>query len=135
MNNYIDYNYYENTFAGKLIPGDVFNKCATIASGKVRNSIFNRDISLFEKEIKTATCLVAEIIYNQYLNKEKIKNIVQGVEKQITSEKIGDYSRNLSNVSVDDLIKLSSNDYVNNHINEVIEDCLLSTGLMYCGGF
>ena len=133
MNNYINYDYYIETYKGSLIPQDDFDKYAIKASGKVRNRIFNRDISLFEIEVKNATCSVADILYNQSLNQERIKNIANGTEKVISSEKVGDYSRNISNMSIDDLRKLSSNEYIDCLIEEEIEDYLLVTGLLYCG--
>ena len=130
MSNYIDYEYYGDTFNGTLIPEELFDKYATMASGRVRNNIFNRDITYFEDEVKTATCCVAEILYNQYLNKEKLKNISNGAEKVITSEKVGDYSRNIQ-----DLLKIISDEEVDKQVMSVLEDYLLSTGLLYCGGF
>ena len=74
---YINYDYYIETYKGSLIPQDDFDKYAIKASGKVRNRIFNRDISLFEIEVKNATCSVADILYNQSLNQERIKNIAK----------------------------------------------------------
>lgn len=135
MNSYINYDYYINAFKGDLIPVENFNKYSAIASNKVRTRIFNRDISLFENEVKNATCLVAEILYNQYLNQEKLKNVISGNEKIVTSEKIGDYSRNISNVSANDLQKLISTDYINDLIENTLEDSLYPTGLLCCGGF
>lgn len=133
MNNYIDYDYYNQTFNGDLIPQEEFDKYAIKASSKVKNRIMNKDITLFESEVKNATCSVAEILYNQHLTQEKIKNITIGTEKVISSEKVGDYSRNISNVSIDDLKKLSSSDYVDNLIETELEDYLLVTGLLYSG--
>lgn len=133
MSSYINEDYYYSTYKGDLIPQIDFEKYAIKASNKVRNRILNRDISLFETEVKNATCSVADILYNQYLNLERLKNIANGTEKVISSEKVGDYSRNISNVSIDDLKKLSSNEYIDSLINEEIEDYLLSTGLLYCG--
>ena len=135
MNNYVDYNYYTETFKGTLIPNQEFDKYATMASGRIRNNIHSRDITYFEKEVKTATCCVAEIFYNQYLNKEKLKNISSGTEKIVTSEQVGDYSRNISNLSIQDLLKIISDEEVDKEIVAVLEDYLLSTGLLYCGGF
>lgn len=133
MNNYIDYDYYNKTFKGDLIPQERFEKYAIKASNKVRNRILNKDISLFESKVKNATCSVANILYNQYLNQEKLKNILNGTEKVISSEKVGDYSRNISNVSIDDLKKLSSNEYIDSLIESELEDYLLATGLLYPG--
>lgn len=133
MNNYINYDYYKETFKGDLIPQEEFEKYAMKASSKVKNRIFNRDISLFESEVKNATCSVANILYNQYLKLKKLENIISGTEKIISSEKVGDYSRNISNVSIDDLKKISSNEYIDNLIEEELENYLLITGLLYCG--
>ena len=135
MRNYIDYGNYISDYIGKLIPQNEFEKYASRASGIVRNAIFNRDITYFEKEVINATCSVAELLYNQYLNKEKIRKIMDGTDKIITSEKVGDYSRNIGSISIDDLKKVSADDYIEMQIIQVLEDYLLSTGLLYCGGF
>lgn len=133
MNNYINYDYYKETFNGDIIPQEDFEKYAIKASSKVRNRIMNKDISLFESEVKNATCSVADILYNQYLTQERLKNIAIGTEKVISSEKVGDYSKNMSNISIDDLKKLSSNEYVDELIEKELEDYLYMTGLLYCG--
>ncbi len=133
MNNYINYDYYKETFNGDIIPQEDFEKYAMKASSRVRNKILNKDITLFETEVKNATCSVADILYNQYLTQERLKGIAVGTEKVISSEKVGDYSRNISNISIDDLKKLSSNEYVDKLIEEEIENYLLLTGLLYCG--
>lgn len=133
MNSYVDYDYYNKTYKGDTIPQKEFEKYAMKASSKVRNKILNKDITLFETEVKNATCSVADILYNQYLTQERLKGIAVGTEKVISSEKVGDYSRNISNISIDDLKKLSSSEYVDKLIEEEIENYLLMTGLLYCG--
>ena len=133
MDNYIDYDYYKNTFKGDLIPQDKFDIYAIKASGKVRTRIMNRDITQFKILVQNATCIVAEIIYNQNLNKEKLQNIINGTDKLVTSEKVGDYSRNISNLSIEELQNISSNEFVDNLINQELESQLLFTGLLYCG--
>lgn len=133
MNNYIDYDYYSNTFHGNVIPQEKFENFAIRASSRIRYRIFNRDISLFEKDVKNATCSVAEILYNQSLNKEKIVNITNGTVKVITSEKVGDYSRNISNPSISDLLQITSEEYINNLIEKELENYLFYTGLLYSG--
>ena len=133
MNSYIDYNYYSNTFKGKLISKEEFDNLAIRASYKVRNRIFDRDISLFENEVKNATCSVAEILFNQNLNKRKLENILNGTEKQISSEKVGDYSRNIANISLADLEKYSSNEYIDNQIESELQNSLFFTCLLYTG--
>ena len=131
MGNYIDYDYYSNTFKGTLIPQKEFEMYATKASNEVRLRIMNRDISKYETEVKKATCSVADILYNQYLIKQKIQDILLGTEKVISSEKVGDYSRNFSNVSVSELQKQCDN--TTNKINEELDKSLLFTGLLYTG--
>lgn len=132
MNSYIDYNDYTK-FGGNLIPQEKFDKFAKGASYEVRLRIQNRDISNFENEVKDATCSVADILYNQFTEKEKIKNIVSGTEKVITSEKVGDYSRNISAITLNDLLSLSSNEETSKEINKIVEQQLLFTGLLYGG--
>lgn len=133
MDSYIDYNYYTDNFGGTLIPQKNFDELAKGASYEVRLRIQNRDISNFENEVKDATCSVADILYNQFIEKEKIKNIVNGNEKVITSEKVGDYSRNISAISLNDLLLLSSNEKVSKEINKITEQYLLFTGLLHWG--
>lgn len=133
MNNYIDYNYYANTFKGTLIPQEKFDVNAMKASSKIRNRIMNKDISSYETEVKNAACLVAEIIYNQELNKIHLNNVINGTENIITSEKVGDYSRTMGGVSITELEKLSSNEYTNKLIDQEIEETLFLTGLLYSG--
>lgn len=133
MSNYVDFDYYIKTFKGDLIPRQEFDKYAMRASNKVRNRVLNKDINLFENEIKNATCSIAEILYNQFLNKKRLNNMLNGSELILSSEKVGDYSRNISNVSISDLEKLCSDEYVKGLIETELEDYLLTTGLLYCG--
>lgn len=128
---YIDYTYYSQTFGGTLIPQTNFNKYATEASNKVRNAIMNRDITGYETQVKTATCLVAECVYNQTLNKNKINNVISGTDSIITSEKVGDYSRTLANVSASELESLIEKS--SKEIDGILKDYLLTTGLLYNG--
>lgn len=129
--NYIDYQYYSVTFGGTLIPQTNFNKIATEASNIVRNSIMNRDITGYETQVKTATCLVAECVYNQTLKKNKINNVISGTDSIVTSEKVGDYSRTLSNVSASELKTLIAD--TSKEIDGILQDYLLMTGLLYNG--
>lgn len=131
MSNYIDENYYYNTYKGKQISQDKFKEFATKASNEVRIRIFNKPITGYENEVQTATCLVAEILYNQSLKKEKIESILFGTEKIVTSEKVGDYSRNISTVSVTDLQR--DYDSTSEQIDKELEKVLLFTGLLYSG--
>lgn len=131
MSNYIDEDYYYKTFCGNLIPQQEFEKYATKASNEIRVRIMNRNISNYETEIKKATCSVADILYNQFLIKQKIQSIILGNEKIISSEKVGDYSRNFSNTSISELQKEC--DRTTDKINEELDQSLLFTGLLYTG--
>ena len=129
--NYIDYEYYSLTFGGTLIPQIDFLNTATQASAKVRNAIGGKDITGFESQVKTATCLVAECLYNQTQRKQKINNVINGEDRIITSEKVGDYSRTISNVGSTELQTLINN--TSKEIDEILKDYLLTTGLLYNG--
>lgn len=131
MSNYIDYDYYSNTFKGTLIPQEEFEQYATKASNEVRLRIFNKSIKGFENQVQNATCSVADIIYNQNLKKQRIDLLLSGAEKVVTSEKVGDYSRNISAVSLSDL--QADYDSTDRKINEEIQKALLFTGLLYSG--
>ena len=133
MKSYIDEDYYYDVYEGDLIPQEKIEKFAKGASYEVKMRIHNKDISNFETEIRDVTCSIAEILYNQYLNKEKLKKIINGSEKIITSEKVGDYSRNIQNISSSELINLASDETIQKEINKEIEKQLLFTGLLYGG--
>ena len=131
MSNYIDFDYYYLTFEGNKIPRNVFNEYATKASNEIRIRIMNKPIVGLESQVQKVTCLVAELLYDQSQKKERIDSIIFGTNQIITSEKVGDYSRNLSSVSLNDL----KNDYdsISKKINDEIEKSLLFTGLLYSG--
>lgn len=133
MNNYIDDNYYYNTFYGELIPLEEIEKYVALANNEVRLRLFNRSVdkTKFEEIVKATTCRVAEILYNQSLKEQRIEDILNGTNQIVTSEKVGDYSRNLSAVSLADL----KADYgsTSQKIDEEVEKSLLFTGLLYSG--
>ena len=58
---------------------------------------------------------------------------MSGNEKVITSEKVGDYSRNISAITLNDLLSLSSGEETSKEINKIVEQYLLFTGLLYGG--
>lgn len=131
MSNYIDSAYYYNTYNGELIPHEQIKKYVTKASNVIRNRILNRDIKNYEEIVKNTTCQVADLLFNQNEFEEKIKLVASGAEKVITSEKVGDYSRNISTTTIDDLKNLSLD--IEKKIDEVIEENLFFTGLLYMG--
>ena len=131
MSNYIDKDYYYNTYAGNIIPQNEIEKYATSASNEVRLRIMNKNISNYETQVKNVTCSVAEILYNQNLKKQKINALLMGKSKIITSEKVDDYSKSYANISIGEMQK--DIDSTNKKITEEIEKELLFTGLLYSG--
>ena len=114
MDNYIDYDYYKNTFKGNLIPEEEFDNLATRASNEVRTRILNRPITGFENAVKNATCSVADILYNQLEIESKINNI-----------------SSFTNTSVKDLMDLL--ELSKAKINDEISLYLGMTGLLSMG--
>ena len=131
MSNYVDSTYYYNTYNGELIPHEELEKYAMKASSIIRNRILNRDIKNYEEIVKDTTCQVADLLFNQNEFDERIKLVASGTEKVITSEKVGDYSRNISATTITDLKNLSLD--TKKKIDEVIEENLFFTGLLYMG--
>ena len=127
----VDYSYYTLTFGGTLIPQDNFNKLATKASTIIRNRILGKDFTEYEELVKNTCCEVAEILYNQDLSETKMKEVANGTQTVITSEKVGDYSRNFSSAGISELQQVIKD--ANTQINTVIEENLLLTGLLYSG--
>lgn len=131
----VDYNYYINTFKGSLVPEEKFDKYSQKAECEVMTSILGKDYTGFETKVKTAICEIIEVFYNQELIKEKYMGTIIGNEKIITSEKIGDYSRNYSSNSSKDLQELfsKSKQEATIEIGNILRKNLLLTGLLYCG--
>lgn len=71
MSQYVDSEYYLNTFKGATIPADDLNKYLLIASEKVNELTFNRIVKIgfnnltdFQKEkVQRAVCLHADYMY------------------------------------------------------------------------
>lgn len=125
----VDYEYYFNTFKGTLVPGEEFEKYSQRAEVKVLSRI-NSDYANFLDKVKNAICGVIDVLYNQSKIKERASSVVTGDSQLISNEKVGDYSRSFSTTSISDLIKYSSDEYVNNQINELLFDYLFKTGLL-----
>lgn len=131
----VDYEYYTNTFKGDLVPQDKFDKLSQIAESEVMASILGKDYTGFETNVKNAICEIIEVFYNQELIKGKYMGTIIGNEKIITSEKVGDYSRNYSSNSSKDLQELlaKSEQEATIEIGNILRKNLLLTGLLYCG--
>lgn len=133
MTNYIDYDFYTNTYKGNMLKLD-FIKVVARASAEVRKNIFNRDITKYQEEVQMATCSVADILFKiEQLEARKDKLVSSNaVDKIVSSESVGDLSRTFANTSnLSDLEKEISNQKAN--IKEEIRLYLLHTGLLYRG--
>lgn len=133
MTNYIDYDFYTNTYKGNMPELD-FIKVVVRASAEVRKNIFNRDITQYQEEVQMATCSVADILFKiEQLETRKNKLVSSNaVDKIVSSESVGDLSKTFANTSnLSDLEKEISNQKAN--IKEKIRLYLLHTGLLYRG--
>ena len=126
MSNYIDYDYYSNTFKGTLIPQKEFEKYAIKASNEVRIRIMNKPITGFETQVQNVTCFIADILYNQYLKKQTLENLMNGTIQMVANEKVGDYSKSYSNITASELSKEIKN--TTKLIDEEVQSALLFTG-------
>ena len=66
MNNFVDYDYYKNTYGGTLVPSSIFTRLSLQASYKVNNYTQGRAEKLEEltEEIKLATCSIIDKMYS-----------------------------------------------------------------------
>ena len=131
MSNYIDKDYYYLTFGGNLIPQEEFDKYAIKASNEVRTRIMNKPITGFETQVQNVTCFIADILYNQFLKKQTLENLMNGTTQIVSNEKVGDYSKSYSNVTASELSKEIEN--TTKLIDEEIQSALFFTGLLYLG--
>lgn len=123
MKNYADMDFYYEIYGGDVVPQTELEKWLTLASNRVRLNILGRDITGFEKQVGDATCSVADILYNQ-----SIKNKSLLSDGNISSEKVGDYSRTFTNTSTNEYKRT-----VDKQIKETLELYLACTDLMYRG--
>lgn len=133
MENYINYEFYKNTYKGNM-PKNDFDRLVIRAIAEVRKAIMNRDISKFVDEVQLATCSVADILLEiEQIEQKKSKLISNAKEdKVIDSEKVGDLSRTFANTNkISELDAEISNQ--KRKIKEEIEVYLLTTGLLYRG--
>lgn len=85
----VDYNYYSKNYEGSSIPESSFQKTVLEASSKVNFYTSNRiNETILNDNIKNTTCEIAELIYSQYILKEKIISD----EKCKASETVGPHS-------------------------------------------
>lgn len=66
MNNFVDYDYYKNTYGGTSVPSSIFARLSLRASYKVNNYTMGRAEKLenLTDEIKLATCSIIDKMYS-----------------------------------------------------------------------
>lgn len=120
---YCDSEYYLETYLGNVVPQDKLDIWLLLASNRIRKSILNRDITLYEDLVKQCTCKIADTMYLQ--DNRRKETITNG---SVTSESVGDYSRKFADATTGSI--RTSNDII---INEILESYLGCTGLLYRG--
>lgn len=128
----VDFTYYTDTYDGDLVPIEKFDKFSQKAEMKVLVRL-NGSYTDYLTEVKDAICEVIDILYNQSKIKENMNSTITGDSQVLSSEKVGDYSRSYSAVSISDIEKYSSDEYVDKQIEETLFDYLFKTGLLYRG--
>lgn len=126
MESYVDYEFYQDTYKGtKITSEEEFDKLSLRATQYVKEHIFNRDFTNYNKkdysnEVKYATCSLTEI------EKDYQKGLEELSSGNIKSESIGDYSRSFG--TSQELIKNT-----NIKRNEELNLYLGTTGLLFRG--
>ena len=128
MTNYVDYDFYKDTYKGNM-PRDDFDKLVIRASYEIRKNIFNRDVINYKNEVQMATCSVTDILYK--IEQLETKKNMSISDKTLKSESVGDYSRTFDNSSINDIESEISNQKAK--IIEEIKMYFLNTGLLYRG--
>ena len=118
---YIDYEYYSNNFGGNLIPCNSLKKQAREASRKINYFTQNRIVDI-DNNVKYATCLIAELLYNQEILKSKIIN--DDNNKQIASETVGPRSVTYINNSQYQNTQVKSAKELNSSIYQICKENL-----------
>lgn len=118
MKQYVDFDYYQNVFKGKLITDeDSFDRMAIDASFFLNESTLGRISEPIIDEVKLVSCAVAEITYKEFL---------QDNEDQIASESVGPHS-------VSYVKKIKTTEEYSKEKLKIVKMYLSGTGLMYRG--
>ncbi len=131
MNSYIDFDYYSNFYDKPKVSKEDFNQLALDATNNIRSRIMNKSIVNYEKIVKDTTCLIVDVLSDISQLKARKEKLALGNEKILSSEKVGDYSRTFSSVSINELNELISSK--EKEIDDLITKNLLFTGLLYTG--
>lgn len=123
MIKYVDYEYYNGTWKEEMgevsIPQASFNKWSIKASNEIKYRTFGNIGLVVPESVKLCTCELAEHLYS--CSQRDIES-----DNSVSSEKDGSWSvsyKNRTLIEKEDSEKADS----------IINNWLLSTGLLYCG--
>lgn len=117
---YADYNYYENSFAGTLIPAEDFPSIANKAERYINYVTMHRIVDVTDS-VKNAVCAAAEAVY-------EVQQHYANIPKGIKSENTDGYSVTFAEFDIDKF-RQQENDAM---YNAVVQE-LSGTGLLYQG--
>lgn len=117
---YADYSYYQNNWAGTLIPAQSFEEYSLKAERLVR-FVTQRRIKEITNEVKNAVCAAAEASY-------EIRKSVENIPHGIKSENTDGYSVTFKDYDPDKLAQREQHAML-----EAIKQELSGTGLLYQG--
>ena len=132
----VDYDYYINTYKGISVESENFESLEIKASSQVLNLIMNRDYTNwfgkdYSEQVKKATCSVIDLLNSINQKESIIDEMSTNTTKIITSEKVGDYSRNFETTNYKDIQEQIANKKAK--IVEEVSEYLWYTGLMNRG--
>lgn len=131
MDKYVDYNWYsDNYLLGRdpVIPENIFDYYATIASAEVKNVVtIGTDMTNPIDEVKAATCEVAEVLCQMDGKSNQDEGAVT-VPVGVSSEKVGEYSVSYAGNNFTD--KAAEKRY---RVHSAMAKWLGVTGLLYRG--
>lgn len=132
----VDYDYYTNTYKGNSVEKENFETLEIKASSQVLNLIMNRDYTNwfgkdYSEQVKKATCSVIDLLNSINQKESIIDGMSTNTTKIITSEKVGDYSRNFESINYKDIQEQVANKKAK--IVEEVSEHLWYTGLMNRG--
>jgi len=130
----VNYDYYINTYKGTKVSEENFEKIEIKASSHIMSLIMNRDYTNwfgkdYSEQVKMATCSVIDILNDTEQKEDILYKIEQG--QKISSEKVGDYSRNFETINYKELQEQISNNEIK--IVKEVNNYLWNTGLMNRG--
>lgn len=119
---YADFDYYSTQYSGTLIPEEKFQFVAEKASDRIKEAIFDREITdKHMARVRRCCCELADEIYRASDDDAEYSNV--------SSEKIGEYSvtfRSRSEI-------LQNRKLLNENCSNIIRRYLANTGLLYQG--